>query len=36
MMMYGETFYGHHTAQLQLQQCKIKVKKDLTYNATTL
>ena len=27
MMMYGETFYGCHTAQHQLQQSKIKVKK---------
>ena len=28
MMIYGETFYGRHTAQHQLQQSKIKVKKD--------
>ena len=25
--MYGETFYGRHTAQHQLQQSKMKVKK---------
>ena len=24
MMMYGETFYSHHTAQHQLQKNKIK------------
>ena len=28
MMMYGETFYGCHTAQHLLQESKIKVKKD--------
>ena len=26
--MYGETFYGRHTAQHRLKQSKIKVKKD--------
>ena len=26
MMMYGETFYGRHTPQYQLQKSKIKVK----------
>ena len=28
MMMNGETFYGRHTAQHQLQSSKTKVKKD--------
>ena len=28
MMMYGEAFYGPHTAQHQLQQSKIKAKKE--------
>ena len=27
-MMYGETFYGRHTAQNQLKKSKINVKKD--------
>ena len=27
MMMYGETFYGRHTVQHQLQYSKIKVKR---------
>ena len=26
MVMYGETFYRHHTAQHQLQSSKINVK----------
>ena len=26
--MYGETFYGRHTAQHKLQPSKIKVNKD--------
>ena len=28
-MVYGETFYGRHTAQHQLQQSKLQVKKGL-------
>ena len=35
MMMYGETFYGHHTAQHQLQQGKIKLKKDCLWKQRT-
>ena len=35
MMIYGETFYGRHTAQHQLQYSKIKVKQDCLWKQRT-
>ena len=35
MMTYGETFYGRHTAQHQIQYSEIKVKKDCLWKQRT-
>ena len=35
MVMYGETFYGRHTAQHQLQKSKVKAKKDCLWKQRT-
>ena len=35
MMIFGETFYGRHTAQHQLQKSEIKIKNDYLWKQGT-